>query len=45
MEGVESLYTELEVKPWTPEEREVLTMINLIISEGLLSHVLINTPA
>jgi len=43
LQGVESLYTELEVKPWTPDEREVLTMINLIISEGLLSHVLIKT--
>jgi len=43
LQGVESLYTELEVKPWTPEETEVLTMINLIISEGLLSHVLIKT--
>ena len=45
LQGVESLYTKLEVKPWTTDEREVLTMINLIISEGLLSHVLINTPA
>jgi len=43
LQGVESLYTELEVKPWTPEETEVYTMINLIISEGLLSHVLIKT--
>ena len=33
----------MEVKPWTPDEREVLTMINLIISEGLLSHVLNTT--
>jgi len=43
LQGIESLYTELEAKPWTPEESEVLTMINLITSEGLLSHVLIKT--
>jgi len=43
LQGVESLYTELEVKPWTPDEMEVPTMITLLISEGLLSHVLIKT--
>ena len=43
LQGVESLCTELEVKPWTPEETEVLIMINLLISEGLLSYVLIKT--
>jgi len=40
---VESLYTELEVKAWSPDEMEVTTMINLLISEGLLSHVLAKT--
>jgi len=40
LQGVESLYTELEANLGTPEETEVDTMINLIISEGLLSHVL-----
>jgi len=43
LQAVESLYTELEVKSWTPEEMEVTTMINLLISEGLLSHVLRKT--
>jgi len=43
LQGVESLYTELEVKPWTPDEMEVPTMITLLISEGLLSHVLVKT--
>jgi len=43
LQGVESLYTELEVKPWTPVEMEVPTMITLLISEGLLSHVLVKT--
>ena len=40
---MESLYTELEVNLWTLEETEVLIMINLLISEGMLSHVLIKT--
>jgi len=43
LQGVESLYRELEVKPWTPDEIEVPTMITLLISEGLLSHVLVKT--
>jgi len=43
LQGVESLYTKLDVKPWTPDEREVLTMINLLIYEGLMSHVLTKT--
>ena len=43
LQGVESLYTELEVKPWTPEATEGFIMINLLISEGLLSCVLTKT--
>ena len=43
LQGIESLYTELEANLLTPEETEVNTMINLIISEGLLSQVLIKT--
>jgi len=43
LQGVESLYTELEVKPWTPDEMEVPAVITLLISEGLLSHVLVKT--
>jgi len=43
LQGVESLYTELEVKPWTRDELEVPTMITLLISEGLLSQVLEKT--
>jgi len=39
LQGVESLYTELEVKPWTRDELEVPTMITMLISEGLLSQV------
>jgi hypothetical protein len=43
LQGVESLYTELEANLLTPEEAAVETMINLIVSKGLLSHVLIKT--
>ena len=43
LQGVESLYTELEVKPWTRDELEAPTMITLLISEGLLSQVLEKT--
>jgi len=43
LQGVESLYTELEVKPWTPDEMKVPTLITLLISKGFLSHVLVKT--
>jgi len=43
LQGAESLYRELEVKPWTPNEIEVPTMITLLISEGLLSQMLVKT--
>jgi len=43
LQVVESLYTELEVKAWAPDEMEVTTMITLLISEGLLSQVLAKT--
>jgi len=38
LQGAESLYRELEI--WTQDETEVPHMINLCISEGLLSQVL-----
>jgi len=43
LQGVESLYRESEVKPWTPDEIKVPTMIALLISEGLLSQMLVKT--
>ena len=43
LQGIESLYTELEAQLPQPEESEVLTMINRITSEGLFSQVLITT--
>jgi len=39
LQGVESLYRELEVKQWTRDELAMPTMITLLISEVLLSQV------
>ena len=43
LQGIESLYTELEANSSKSEETEVHTMINLIVSGGLLTHVLTKT--
>jgi len=43
LQGIESLYTELEAQPWQLAESEVLTMINRITSEGLFLQVIITT--
>ena len=43
LQGIESLYTELEANLSTSEETERHTMTNLIVSEGLLTHVLTKT--